>query len=206
MESAELVTEYTEHSDINRASQNGTKLNDPASQDLPEHLQRMYEDNISDLLVSEKLQFKELLLEYQDVFSTDDFDLGCLSSRVEHKIKTHDEIPIAETFRRTPLHFQKQEQEYIEKLLKHGVLKLSVSEWSAPPVPLHGKKNCSVSWILAPDIIRSHWKRTRKKMSLFLQFSMDSPPHGSLHQGSHVSKSDDSCLTKPRMGGSHCIP
>ena len=48
-ESAELVTEFTEHSDTNQATQNGAKQKDPVAQDLPKHLQQMYEDNISDL-------------------------------------------------------------------------------------------------------------------------------------------------------------
>ena len=64
--------------------------------------------------------------------------MGCLSG-VEHSIKTHDEIPIAEKFRRTPLQFQKQEQEYIEQLLKQGVIEPSVSEWSAAPVLVRKK-------------------------------------------------------------------
>ena len=64
----------------------------------------MYEDNISDLSPNEKMQFKKLLSEYPDVFSKDNFDLGCLSFGVEHKIQTYDEIPIVEKFRRTPLH------------------------------------------------------------------------------------------------------
>ena len=80
----------------------------------------MFRDNVSNLSETERLQFKELLLEYQDVFSKDDFDLGCLNSGVEHKIHTHDEIPVAEKFRRIPLHFQKQEQEYIVKKFKTG--------------------------------------------------------------------------------------
>ena len=138
-EPAELAFPDTEHSTVNSATQKGAKHSNPATQNLPEHLQQMYADNISDLSDNEKLQFKELLIEYQDVFSKDDFDLGCLSSGVEHKIQTHDEIPIAEKFRRTPLHFQKQEQEYLEKLLKQGVIEPSVSEWSAPPVLVRKK-------------------------------------------------------------------
>ena len=83
-------------------------------------------------------QFQNLILEFSDIFSKDDFDLGCLSG-VEHSIKTHDEIPIAEKFRRTPLQFQKQKQEYIEQLLKQGVIEPSVSEWSAAPVLVRKK-------------------------------------------------------------------
>ena len=53
-ESAELVTEFTVHSHINQATQNGAKQEDPVAQDLPEHLQQMYKDNISDLSANEK--------------------------------------------------------------------------------------------------------------------------------------------------------
>ena len=58
---------------------------------------------------------------------------GCLSG-VEHKINTYDEIPHAEKLLWTPLHFQKAEQAYIEKLLQQGVIEPSVSEWCAAPV------------------------------------------------------------------------
>ena len=65
---------------------------------------------------------------------------------MEHKIPIHDEIASAEKFRRPPLHFQKQEQEYIEKLLKHGVVEPSVSEWPAPSVLVRKKMvNCAVA-------------------------------------------------------------
>ena len=54
----------------------------------------MYQENISDLSDEQKSQFKNLLLEFPDVFSKDDFDLGCLKG-VEHKINTYDEIPVS---------------------------------------------------------------------------------------------------------------
>ena len=66
-------------------------------------------------------------------------NLGRLSSGVEQKIQTHDENHVAEKFRRTPLHFQKQEKDYIEKISKQGVIEPSVSEWSAPPVLVRKK-------------------------------------------------------------------
>lgn len=106
---------------------------------LPAHLQTMYDNNISDLSQEQQKTFKNLLLEFPDVFSRDEFDLGCLKGGIEHKIITHDEIPIKEKFRRTPLHFQQQEKEYIEKLLKQGVIEPSTSEWSAAPVLVRKK-------------------------------------------------------------------
>ena len=92
-----------------------------------------------DLSANEKEKFKQVLIDYPDVFSRDDFDLGCLSSGVEHKIQTHDEIPVTEKFRLTPLQFQKEEQEYIEKLFKKGIIEPSVSEWSAASVLVRKK-------------------------------------------------------------------
>ena len=105
---------------------------------IPAHLQQMLSENTSGLTETQKSKFQNLILEFSDIFSKDDFDLGCLSG-VEHSIKTHDEIPIAEKFRRTPHQFQKQEQEYIEQLLKQGVIEPSVSEWSAAPVLVRKK-------------------------------------------------------------------
>ena len=140
-ESADLVPDAIVNCEINRCAtqpQGFAEQNVNEAQELPEHLKKMYEDNISELSSEEKQQFKNLLIEFSDVFSKSDFDLGCLSG-VEHKINTYDEIPHAEKFRRTPLQFQKAEQEYIEKLLQQGVIEPSVSEWSAAPVLVRKK-------------------------------------------------------------------
>ena len=80
--------------------------NDTKDQNLPAHLRQMYSDNISALSDHQKSKFKTLLSEISDVLK-DDFDLDCLNSGVELKIQTHDEIPLDEKLRRTPLQFQK---------------------------------------------------------------------------------------------------
>ena len=120
-------------------SQKSQEQTDKRVQNLPPHLQQMFLDNISELNDNQKSKFKDLITEFSDVFSKDDFDLGCLNSGVEHKIQTFDEIPINEKFRRTPLQFQKQEQEYIEKLQNQRVIEPSLSEWSAAPVLVRKK-------------------------------------------------------------------
>ena len=56
----------------------------------------MYEKNSSELSSDEKFKFKTLLYEFSDIFAKDNFDLGCLTGGVEHKIQTYDERPIAE--------------------------------------------------------------------------------------------------------------
>ena len=63
---------------------------------MPSHIQKILLDNISKLLDDQRSKFTKLITEYSDVFSKDDFDLGCLNSGVEHKIHTFDESPINE--------------------------------------------------------------------------------------------------------------
>ena len=139
-ESVESYLEPREKFNINKSSSQETaNQTETMAHDLPNHLQEMYEKNNSDLSADEKVKFKQLLSGFSDVFFQDDFDLGCLSGGVEHKIQTYDESPIAEKIRRTQLHFQKQEKEYLDKLLLQGVIEPSFSEWSAAPVLVRKK-------------------------------------------------------------------
>ena len=136
--STDLVPDAMINCDINRYPQGSAEQNVNEAQDLPENLKKMYEDNILELLSEEKQQFKNVLIEFSDVSSKNDFDLECLSG-VEHNINTYDEILHAEKFRRVPLQFQNAEQEYIEKLLQQGLIYPSVSEWSAASVIVRKK-------------------------------------------------------------------
>ena len=87
-ESADLVLPSNDHCSVAQASGQAHEETeqDLRAQDMPEHLKQMYKDNISDLSANEKEKLKQVLIDYQDVFSRDDFDLGCLFSGVEHKI------------------------------------------------------------------------------------------------------------------------
>ena len=118
------------------------KVNSSNSQQttkLPEHLSDMFKKATKNLDPGQQKKFKDLLIEFQSVFSKDNFDLGCLQS-VEHQIVTTDEIPVKDKFRRTPLKFQQQEKEYIEKLLQQGVIEPSSSDWSSAPVLVRKKQ------------------------------------------------------------------
>ena len=139
-ESVKSYLEPREKFNINKySSQETANQTETMAHDLPNQLQKMYEKNSSDRSADEKVKFKLLLSEFVDVFSHDDFDLGCLSCGVEHTIQTNDELPIAEKIRRTPLHFQKQEKEYLDKLLLQGVIEPYISEWSTAPVLVRKK-------------------------------------------------------------------
>lgn len=73
------------------------------------------------------------MLDYQDIFSKDDFDIGTFKE-VEHRIDTGDSAPIKERIRRTPLQFVEEEKEQLAKMLQAGVIEPSVAEWAAAPV------------------------------------------------------------------------
>ena len=55
------------------------------------HLQEMHEKNSSELSSDEKFKFKTLHYKLSDIYSKDNFDLGCFNGGVEHKIQTYDE-------------------------------------------------------------------------------------------------------------------
>ena len=76
----------------------------------------------------------ETLLEFQDVFAKDDFDIGCFSGGIEHDIDTGGSAPIKARMRRTPIGFQGEEEKHLDKLLKAGVIKPSTSDWASVPV------------------------------------------------------------------------
>ena len=63
------------------------------SEDLPAHLQGMYQQSIEHLDNNEKSQLQNLLIEFQDVFARDEFDLGNFTE-VEHAIDTDGARPV----------------------------------------------------------------------------------------------------------------
>ena len=132
-----------------------------AACELPPHLQEMYEKNSSELSSDEKFKFKTLIYVFSDIFSKDNFDLGCLTGGNEHKIQTYDERPIAEKLPRTQLHFQRQEKEYLDKLLQQGVIEPSISEWSAAIV-LVRKKSGELRYCIDYRALNEKKKKTVK--------------------------------------------
>ena len=100
---------------------------------VPEHLLMLYEDTISTRPEDEHEAIAKLLIENQDCFSRNEYDLG-RTHLVEHTIPTGDAKPIKQAPRRTPLAFANEEKGAIEKLLKQGTIRPSTSPWSSPLV------------------------------------------------------------------------
>ena len=85
------------------------------------------------LELSEKRKFHALLLEYGDIFSKDDQDLG-RTSITSHKINTGDSKPVRQLPRRLPMSQVDEARKAIETMVKDGIIEQSSSPWMAPIV------------------------------------------------------------------------
>ena len=68
------------------------------SDELPEHLQGLYQRLIKSLTQQEAGKLRTLLLEYQDTFYEGSHDLGCFLE-IKHTINTGDEHSVKEAMR-----------------------------------------------------------------------------------------------------------
>ena len=79
----------------------------------------------------------ELLAEFRDTFSKDEYDLG-LTNLAEHEIDTGDARPIKQPPRKVPMAFG-ADREAVQKLIKQGSVRPSQSPWSGPTVLVRKK-------------------------------------------------------------------
>ena len=114
--------------------------------DMPEHLKDLFNRSCANLDDAESLQVGKLLLEFQDAFAKHDLDLGHFEL-VQHRINTGDAQPRRQRMRRTPVGFQKEEQQHLQAMLDQGVIEPSESEWAAAPV-LVRKRDGSIRYCI----------------------------------------------------------
>ncbi|KAK3886015.1 hypothetical protein Pcinc_009791 [Petrolisthes cinctipes] len=109
---------------------------------LPDHVHDLFLRSCQCLDDSQVSPLRELLMEFADIFSTSDLDLGC-TDMVEHSIDTGDHRPIKQPARRmAPA--QWQEMEKVKKNIRsQGVIEKSSSPWTSAVV-LVRKKDGSV--------------------------------------------------------------
>ena len=115
-------------------------------QTLPEHLQDLFERSCTNITLYQSVKLANLLSEFAFIFSKSDTDLGHFKA-VYHRIVTRKDEPIKSRMRRTPLHFEKEEEASLKKMLDAGVIVESNSEY-AHPVCLVRKKDGSVRWCI----------------------------------------------------------
>ena len=73
----------------------------------------------------QKLRLAQVLIEFQDVFAANEFDLGNFKD-IEHTIDTGDAKPVRQRIRRTPVCFADEEEAHLNKMLKAGVIQESI--------------------------------------------------------------------------------
>ncbi|XP_053400393.1 uncharacterized protein LOC128557241 [Mercenaria mercenaria] len=113
---------------------------------LPPHLQQVYSDSCEHLSEEQQQQLAQLLIEYQDVFAQDEFDLGNFTA-MEHVIETGNAEPVKQRMRRTPVCFAGEEEAHLNKMLKAGVIQESISDWASAQVLIR-KRNGTVRWCI----------------------------------------------------------
>ena len=116
------------------------------TEQLPEHVHNLFERSKAGLPELEQGKLFDLLCQYADVFAEHDLDLGCYSN-IKHEINTENAVPTRLCMRRTPIHFQEEEEKHLKKLLDIGVIEPSNSEWAAAPVLIR-KKDGSVRYAI----------------------------------------------------------
>ena len=110
-------------------SNNETKINEPdfSKIDLHEHMEPEHKESI-----------KKLIVENQDVFAWDEFDLG-YTELVKHKIVLKEEKPIAQSSRRIPPQVLPEVKQHIEELLSKKIIQPSSSPYASPIVVVRKK-------------------------------------------------------------------
>lgn len=113
----------------------------PVKTKLPDHLTELFDRCSNSLDQIQTDQFKQLLLDFQDIFSSGPTDLGSCGF-VKHKIDTGDAKPIRLP-PRVPMHLQNEVDAKIQKLLDAKVIQRSNPPWSSCIVAVR-KKNGSL--------------------------------------------------------------
>ena len=120
---------------------------DRIKKQIPEFLISMYEKSIQNLTEEQSITFGKFLINYQEVFSKDDFDMGLFNGDIEHKINTGNATPIRQKLRRTPKCFEEEEKKHLDQMLEKGIIEPSSSDWASSPV-LVRKKDGSLRYCI----------------------------------------------------------
>ena len=140
--------------------QNKSDITDPISNtpidraELPDHLIDLFHRSGEHLSESEKKELRQLLIEYQDIFSRGPTDLGCFQE-ITHKIDLYDHArPVRQPLRRVPIGFEGEEEANLKTLLDTGVIQESNSEWASAPVLIR-KRDGSVRYCVDFRVVNS---------------------------------------------------
>ena len=108
---------------------------------IPMHLHDLFERGKGNLNEAQQNQLKKFLLEFEDVFSKNDGDLG-RTGLTKHKIDVGNSTLIRQPIRVPPLARREEAANAIRAMEEQSVIDPSHSPW-APPVVLVSKKDGS---------------------------------------------------------------
>ena len=106
--------------------------------DLPSHLTDLWKRSIELLNESQREEFHQLLITFQDIFSEHNYDIGC-THLLEFAIDTGTQVPIKQVPRRMNPQAAKAADEIIGELLLHKLIEPSESPWASPIVMVKRK-------------------------------------------------------------------
>ena len=112
---------------------NGPHLSCDTGEQLPEHVQKLYERSSIDLNAEQKQDLCALLKEFADIFSQSSGDLG-QTDIITHSIHTGDATPVRQPPRRLPLIQREAAQKAIQDMQQQGIIEPSKSPWASPIV------------------------------------------------------------------------
>ena len=82
--------------------------------ELHDNVRKLSENTKPNLTAEQVHQLESLLVEYQNIFSKDEFDIGVMHG-VEHSIDTGSAKPVKQRMRKTPHGFEQEEKVQLEK-------------------------------------------------------------------------------------------
>ena len=92
--------------------------------------EKLVEEIDSTVTAPERAELSEILSEYSDCFSKDEFDLG-QTTLVKHRIDTGNSAPIRQALRRQPLTHLSEIDRQLTEMLRQGIVEPSSSPWNS---------------------------------------------------------------------------
>ncbi|GBN68852.1 Retrovirus-related Pol polyprotein from transposon 412, partial [Araneus ventricosus] len=90
-------------------------------------------ENLEGLNEEQRTAVKELLQEFQNLFSTSDSDVG-RCNMTQHRIKTGNHPPIKQYPRRLPLAKKEEAERLVKEIVDNGIIEESSGPWASPIV------------------------------------------------------------------------
>ena len=83
-----------------------------------------------DVPVAQADQLSQLLHDYSDILSRDEFDMG-LTDLIQHEIDTGQERPVRQALRKTPMAYNEIIDKHVQSMLHQGLIEPSNGDWSS---------------------------------------------------------------------------